>query len=116
MHAAHIQNANDQVLAVLAAACPVLRDVRPAGHVIPGLGPYDLLHAGPPLIEGDALCGALVGAIEGTLVLAGARASTASTSFKLPSPWRLRAADECCALGTFGGVISSSTSVFVVED
>jgi len=110
-----IENANRRLLALLSAARPMLVDVRQARDVIPGLGAYDLLHAGPPLVEDDAVCGALDGAIRGTLILDGAP-SMPSVGSGLPSPWRLRSADECSAVGTFGGVISSSTSVFVIED
>jgi hypothetical protein len=110
-----VDAANRDALATLAAARPLLLDVRPARDVIPGLDPHDLLHAGPPLLAGDPICGALAGAVAGTLTLDGVW-STPPTSFGLPPPWRLRSADACAALGTFGGVISSATSVFVIED
>jgi len=45
-----IENANRRLLALLSAARPMLVDVRQARDVIPGLGAYDLLHAGPPLV------------------------------------------------------------------
>src|SRR6185503_1965528 len=67
-----IENANRRLLALLSAARPMLVDVRQARDVIPGLGAYDLLHAGPPLVQDDAVCGALDGAIRGTLILDGA--------------------------------------------
>jgi len=106
--------ANQKALEAIAAARPVLLDIQPAREVIPSLGSHDLLHAGPPLVAADHICGALRGAVAGTLLLEGVTEPARGDG--LPAPWRLRSADECSALGTFGGVISPSTVVFVVEN
>lgn len=108
--------ANRRALEAIVASRPVLVDILPAGHAIAALEPHDLLHAGPPL-EGAPLCGALSGAVAGALLLEDAMASIGEfDASRLPAPWRLRSAAECWALGTFGGVISRSSAVFVVED
>lgn len=109
-----IDHANRHALEAIAAARPVLLDIRPARDVIPALGSHDLLHAGPPFAHGEHLCGALRGAVAGALRLEGVRTNLQPESFDLPSPWRLRSADECSALGTFGGIISPSSAVFVI--
>jgi hypothetical protein len=111
-----IDHANRDALEVIAAARPVLLDIQPARDVIPALGSHDLLHAGPPFAHGERLCGALRGAVAGALQLEGVQADLQPESFDLPLPWRLRSADECSALGTFGGIISPSSAVFVVEN
>jgi len=110
-------DANRRALEAVASARPVLLDILPAREVVPDLGPHDLLHAGPPFRPGDLLCGALRGAIEGSLALAGvAGGEMRAGESAPPAPWRLRSADECNALGTFGGILASSSAVFVVEN
>ena len=91
--------ANREVLDRVAAARPVLLDIRRAGEVIPSLGTHDLLHAGPPLNGWQEACGALRGAASGTLMLSNAvlgadSAMTAAGS----APWVLRSGAESNAL------------------
>ena len=109
--------ANREALARVAAARPVLVDIRPAGEVIAGLGHHDLLHAGPPLDGWAEACSALRGAAAGTLALAGSapNADVALGAAGRP-PWTLRSGSTFRAMCTFGGVIGWATPVFVVRD
>jgi hypothetical protein len=66
-----IQRANDEALARILSAEPVLADVRRAGELIPQLDAGRLmLHAGPP-IEWARMCGPLRGAVCGAIVFEG---------------------------------------------
>ncbi len=62
-----IERANRQALARILAARPVLRRVRPAGEVLPGLGRDVILHAGPP-VAWEAMCGPMRGAVLGAIL------------------------------------------------
>ncbi len=109
--------ANRDALAAIAAARPLLVAVGRARDVIPDFAAHDLLHAGPPLAADDPRCGALRGAIAGALLLEGVTDDPQrAAALGVPAPWRLRSAESCSALGTFGGVISASSAVFVVEN
>lgn len=110
-------DANRKALEGITAARPALVDIRKANEVIAGLGPHDLLHAGPPLRDWSESCGALRGAAAGTLMLAGvaARLEDALDAAGSP-PWLLRSGADVDTLCTFGGVIGWNTPVFVVED
>ena len=59
---------NTEALRRISSAQAFLVDVRRAGDVIPGLAKKELLHAGPPLRDWHEACGALRGAVTGTLV------------------------------------------------
>jgi len=112
-----IAAANKDALAAVASATPFLIDIRPAGDVIPGLGRWDLLHAGPPIGGWHEACGALRGAVLGTLIRNGEAKETAEAERIAESGnVRLHSAHERCALGTYGGVISAATPVFVIEN
>lgn len=112
-----IERANQEALQAIAAARPALVDIGLARDVIPGFETHDLLHAGPPFLASDGHCGALRGAIAGSLLLEGVTSDAEeAAALGVPGPWRLRSADACSALGTFGGIISASSAVFVVEN
>jgi hypothetical protein len=108
--------ANAEALRRIGSARAFLVDVRPAAEVIPGIGDA-LLHAGPPLASWDEACGALRGAVAGTLLqlgkvssLAGAEAVAAAGTVEF------RPANDLNALATYGGVISARTPLLVVEN
>jgi hypothetical protein len=69
------QAANAGGLEKLKTASPFLIDLCPAGEVIPGLDERDFLHAGPPLEGWHEACGALHGAIVGTILHSGLAAN-----------------------------------------
>src|SRR5262249_46677206 len=62
-----VDAANREALRRLAAAQPVLIDVRPAIEVVPGMTPMTLLHAGPP-IAWARMSGPVRGAVIGALL------------------------------------------------
>lgn len=111
-----VDAANAEALRRIGAAQAFLVDVRPAAEVIPGIGDA-LLHAGPPLANWTEACGALRGAVAGTLLqlgrvstLAGAEAAAAAGAVEF------RPANDFNALATYGGVISAHTPLLVVEN
>jgi Protein of unknown function (DUF1116) len=109
--------ANAEALRRVSSASPFLVDIKPAGEVIPELGEKDLLHAGPPLSGWEEACGALRGAVIGTLIHLGfARNPEEAESLAGSGEFRLVSANDHCALGTYAGVIARATKLFVVED
>jgi uncharacterized protein DUF1116 len=112
-----IQKANDEALARMLAAEPVLVDVRRAGELIPALDAGRLmLHAGPP-IEWARMCGPLRGAICGAIVFEG-------WAGDLESAERLAASGGVTfapnhhhgAVGPMTGVTTRSMPLLVVEN
>ena len=69
---------NTEALRRISSAQAFLVDVRRAADVIPDLAKEELLHAGPPLQDWREACGALHGAVTGTLVHLGLAGDLAS--------------------------------------
>ncbi len=108
---------NAEALRRISSARPFLVDVRRAGDVIAGLGKKELLHAGPPLEGWHEACGALRGAVTGTLVHLGLAGDLASAEQAVHSgAITLSSANDHNALATYGGVIGCDTPVLVVEN
>jgi hypothetical protein len=85
--------------------------------VVSGLGEWEFLHAGPPLGGWPEACGALRGAIVGTILRSGlAHEIGEAEALAAKDSVRLTPAHDRNALGTFGAPISASTPVFVVEN
>ena len=108
---------NAEALRRIESSQAFLVDVRRASDVIPDLAKNELLHAGPPLEGWHEACGALRGAITGTLVhlgfapdLASAEEAARNGSIVLSS------ANDRNALATYGGVIGYDTPVLVVKN
>jgi len=113
----HQKTANRQALERIAAAAPFLIGIEHAGSVIAGLSTRDFLHAGPPLASWHEACGALRGAVVGTLLRTGAaRDAAAVEGMAMAGEVRLVAAHDRLAVGTYGGVIVRNTPVLVVEN
>jgi hypothetical protein len=110
--------ANKKAVERISAATPFLVDIQPAKNVITGLGEWDFLHAGPPLAGWhEVACGALRGAVLGTLVRDGlAKDLKSAEALATEGAIRLHSAHDRGALGTYGGVITATTPVLVVED
>ncbi|HZP75082.1 MAG TPA: DUF1116 domain-containing protein [Pseudolabrys sp.] len=106
----------DAGLERLKNASPFLLDIRPACEVIPTLSERDFLHAGPPLEGWHEACGALRGAVIGTILHAGTARNIADAEAIAAESIRLVPAQEHNALGTFGGIIARQTPVLVVRD
>jgi hypothetical protein len=91
-------------------------DVRPAPT--PSLRPVRVsCHAGPPLAGWGEACGALRGAIAGTLMQLGRIRSLDMAEGAVGNEEvRLSPANDVNALATYGGVISRRTPLLVVEN
>ena len=63
-----IEKANEEAMARVLGAEPVLVDVVPAAEALPGLKDRMILHAGPP-ITWDRMCGPMKGAVAGIIVV-----------------------------------------------
>ena len=108
---------NAEALGRIADSKPELVDLALAGELIPDLPDDVLLHAGPPLAADAPLCGALRGAILGTLIHEGRAANAGDAEALLTAGRiRLRSAADFSVLATYGGVLSRRTRVFVVEN
>lgn len=112
-----VDAANAEALGRIASATAFLTDVRPASDVIPTLGERELLHAGPPLVGWSEACGALRGAIAGTLLhLKLTRSLDAAEGAIESGDCWLSPANDSNALATYAGVIARRTPVLVVEN
>ena len=111
-----IEDANREAVRRIAAAEPVLIDVRPAGEVIPALGDRVLLHAGPP-IEWARMCGPMRGAIAGALVFEGWATDLAAAE-RLAGSGAVAFAPNHHhgAVGPMTGITTRSMPVLVVEN
>lgn len=108
---------NREALDLVAKRVPCLIDIRPAGEVVPDLAENCMLHAGPPLRDGERMPALMRAAVEGTLVVNGTTKNLAEAHEHVDARQvHLDAAQNHNVLGTYGAVISSKTPVFVVED
>lgn len=108
---------NREALDMVAKRAPCLVDIRPAGDVVPDLAEDVMLHAGPPLGDGESMPALMRAAVEGTLVVNGTTKTLSEAHDRVEAGRvRLDAAQNHNALGTYGAVIGSKTPVFVVED
>jgi Protein of unknown function (DUF1116) len=111
-----VDAANQQAVARLLAAQPVLVDVQPASEVLPGMRRDLVLHAGPP-IEWARMSGPLRGAVIGALLYEGL-APTAEEAARLAAAGSV-GFEPChhhAAVGPMAGVTTASMPLLVVED
>ena len=110
------QEANAETLRRLNRADPVLVDVRPAGEVVPGLGPDIVLTSGAPLpwreYRGGQRNSLLYGAIYEGLA---ADAEDAAARFE-SGAIRIGACHHHGCVGSVAGIYTASMPVFVVEN
>jgi hypothetical protein len=98
------QAANAEALEKIISVEPSLVDVAPASNLAPELGPYDVLHAGPPLSGWNEACGALRGAVIGRAFCEGwAKDLRGAEELARDGRIRLKSANDHGVLGTFGG-------------
>ena len=114
---AAIAAANQQAVARMLAAEPVLIDVVPAATAIGALGQgKTILHAGPP-IAWDRMCGPMQGAIAGAIVFEGwAGDLTAAAALAAAGGVRLHPNHHFGAVGPMTGITTRSMPVLVVEN
>jgi hypothetical protein len=111
-----IEKANQEAFERLTAAQPVLRDVAPAGEVIPGLQGKLITHAGPP-IEWQRMCGAQQGALIGQVIYEGwAKTVDEARALLAKGAIRLEPNHHHQTVGPMAGTISPSAPVWVVEN
>jgi len=112
-----IRKANDEAMARILSAEPVLADVRRAGDLIPALdGARLMLHAGPP-IEWARMCGPLRGAVCGAIVFEGWAPDLAAAE-KLAASGGVQFAPNHHhgAVGPMTGITTRSMPLLVVEN
>jgi hypothetical protein len=108
--------ANEETLARMNAADPVLIDVRPGGEVIPGLSPDTILTSGAPLAWRDYTGGQRRSLVYGALY-EGLAVDEADAIAKLDSGRiRIGACHEHGCVGSVAGIYTASMPVFVVEN
>jgi hypothetical protein len=111
-----IDVANAQALERIFAARPFLVGVRPARDLLPQLGEYTVLHAGPPLAW-DAMCGPMRGAVLGALQYEGWAADAATAQALLDAgKIVLQPCHHASAVGPMAGIITPSMPLLVVEN
>lgn len=112
-----IAAANQEAVARLLAADPVLIDVLPAVEAIPALGEGRiLLHAGPP-VAWERMCGPMQGAICGAIVFEGwAPDLTAAAELVAAGAVALFPNHHFDAVGPMTGITTRSMPVLVVEN
>jgi hypothetical protein len=106
--------ANAEAVRRLGAADPVLVDCVPAADAL-GLGPGEVLHAGPP-IAWDAMCPMLQGAVAGAVRYEGWAATDADAARAAAADVRLAPCHHRGAVGPMTGLVTRSMPVFVVEN
>jgi hypothetical protein len=111
-----IAAANTEVVNKLAAANPVLVDIRPAGEVVPGLKDRMILHSGPP-VDWQNMCGAQRGAVMAMAIFEG-WADTPDEAADLVASGQISLSPNHHhdAVGPMAGTITKSLPVYVVEN
>jgi hypothetical protein len=111
-----VDQANQEAVQRMMAARPRLVDVRPAREAIPGMHPYLLLHAGPP-ITWERMSGPLRGAVIGALLYEGLAADP-SAAERLAASGKIAFAPchHYNAVGPMAGVTSASMPVQMIEE
>jgi len=111
-----IDAANEQALQRIYAARPYLVALRPAHEVLPQLGEYTVLHAGPPLTW-EAMCGPMRGALLGAVQYEGWAADLeAAQALVEAGRITLQPCHSVSAVGPMVGLITPSMPLMVVEN
>jgi Protein of unknown function (DUF1116) len=111
-----VEAANNEAVARLVAADPVLVDVAPAGEVVEGLSGRTILHSGPP-ISWERMCGAQRGSVLGLVVFEGWAANVEEAERLVASgDVTLEPNHHHHGVGPMAGTTSPSLPVWVVEN
>jgi hypothetical protein len=107
---------SDPAVAALAAAAPMLVDVRPAGEVVPALAAGAVGHAGPP-IHPRSMCAPMRTALAVALTIEG-RAETKEDALALldAGEIELRPNHDIGGVGPMSGAVTASMPVLVARD
>ncbi len=111
-----IDTANEYALQRIFTARPFLVAVRPARELLPQLGAYTVLHAGPPL-SWEAMCGPLRGAVLGAVQYEGWAVDEAAAQALIDAgKLTFSPCHQFGAVGPMTGIITPSMPLLVVED
>ncbi|MTH96804.1 DUF1116 domain-containing protein [Roseibium sp. RKSG952] len=111
-----VSEANKEVINRMRQSRPLLVGTGKARDHIPGMKENTVLHAGPPLTWKDANA-ALRGAIIGGLIFEGlAKNKDEAMSLARSGKIELACCHDHSAVGPMAGIITSSMSVFIMED
>ena len=111
-----IDAANEQALQRIYAARPYLMALRPARELLPQLGEYTVLHAGPPLTR-EAMCGPIRGALLGAVQYEGWAADMEAAQALIEAGRiTLQPCHSVNAVGPMAGLITPSMPLMVVEN
>lgn len=111
-----IDSANKRAVERMVGARPILKDVRRARDVIPGMRDKLLLHAGPP-ITWDRASGPMRGAIVGALLYEGLATNwDEAQALVTGGEVALEPCHHHQAVGPMAGVTSASMQVYVLEN
>jgi hypothetical protein len=115
-HGPEIDAANREVIRRMLAADPVLVDVVRAGDVMPRLGDFVMLHAGPP-VRWERMCGPMRGAIAGAAVFEG-WATNLEQGDEMAASGAITFAPnhDFGAVGPMTGITTANMAVMVVEN
>ena len=106
---------NQNAVAAMQAARPVLADIRAARDVIPELKERALLHAGPP-VKWENMVDVQRGAVIGALLYEGwAQSADAAEQLMASGNVRLIPCNDVDAVGGLAGITSPSMPMAVVE-
>jgi len=112
----NIDKANQEATDRMMEARPMLVGLAKAREVIPGMRDNLLLHAGPP-ITWDRMSGPVQGAVIGALIFEGiARDEAQARSLAESGEIDFEPCHDHQAVGPMSGIISSSMSVYVIEN
>ncbi len=111
-----IQAANAEAVRRMKLASPVVIGVGKAKDHIPDMRENLVLHAGPPITWKEA-SGAMKGAIIGAMLFEGLASGKEHAIERLEKgEIDIESCHDHCAAGPMAGVVTSSMSVFIVED
>ncbi|MBS1888684.1 MAG: DUF1116 domain-containing protein [Actinobacteria bacterium] len=116
VEAAAVARANDEALARMQAARPLLVGVGVAGELLPEMSARTFLHAGPP-IEWPDMSGPLRGAIVGAALYEGLASDAEDAERRAAAgEFEFGPCHERGAVGPMAGVVSASMPMCIIEN
>jgi hypothetical protein len=116
LNAARIAEANDEALALMQSARPMVAGIGRAGDLVEAMDERTFLHAGPP-IEWPDMSGPLRGAIIGAALYEGLAASPeAAATQAAQGEFAFVPCHERGAVGPMAGVVSPSMPMWVITN
>ncbi|MDO4377818.1 MAG: DUF1116 domain-containing protein [Erysipelotrichia bacterium] len=114
LHAEEINKANEKAVNIIMSGQPVLKGIKQAKYVVPGLKERLILHAGPP-VEYKDMCGPMQGAVVGAMIYEGWAKDKADAEKQIANgEIEFDCNHHHSAVGPMTGIITSSMPVFEV--